>query len=72
MWMCMSCAEIMSEVKYAILKEEEMTWFCTSCRGLAVRAAQTDTLIQDRCRHYNYGKSHGGNTLRKNRTKRGY
>ena len=52
MWMCMSCAEIMSEVKYAILKEDDMTWFCTPCRGLAVQAAQTDKLIEDRCRHY--------------------
>ena len=42
----------MSEVKYAILKEDDMTWFCTPCRGLAVQAAQTDKLIEDRCRHY--------------------
>ena len=29
-----------------------MTWFCTPCRGLAVQAAQTDKLVEDRCRHY--------------------
>ena len=52
MWMCKSCAEIMSKVKYAILKEDDMTWFCTPCRGLAVQAAQTDKLIEDRYRYY--------------------
>ena len=29
-----------------------MTWFCSPCRGLAVQAAQTDRLIEDRCKHY--------------------
>ena len=48
----MSCAGIMSDVKYAILKEDDLTWFCIPCRGLAVQAAQTDKLIEDRCRHY--------------------
>ena len=48
----MSCAGILSEAKFAILKEDDMTWFCTPCRGLAVQAAQTDKLIEDRCRHY--------------------
>ena len=52
LWMCMSCAGILSEAKFAILKEDDMTWFCTPCRGLAVQAAQTDKLIEDRCRHY--------------------
>ena len=52
MWMYMSCAEIVSETKYAILKEADMTWFCSPCRGLAVQAAQTDKLIEDRCKHY--------------------
>ena len=52
LWMCMSCAGILSEAKFAILKEDDMTWFCTPCRGLAVQAAQTDKLIEYRCRHY--------------------
>ena len=45
LWMGMSCAGILSEAKFAILKEDDMTWFCTPCRGLAVQAAQTDKLI---------------------------
>ena len=47
MWICTSCAEIVSEAKYAVLKEDDMTWCCTPCRCLAVQAAQTDKLIED-------------------------
>ena len=34
------------------LQEDDITWFCSACRGLAVQAAQTDKLIEDRCKHY--------------------
>ena len=46
----MNCAGILSEAKFALLKEDDMTWFSTPCRGLAVQAAQTDKLIEDRSR----------------------
>ena len=35
-----------------VLQEDDITWFCAACRGLAVQAAQTDKLIEDRCEHY--------------------
>ena len=44
-WLCMACA-------VGFLQEDDITWFCTACRGLAVQAAQTDKLIEDRCKHY--------------------
>ena len=48
----MSCADIKTDAKFALLKEDDITWFCTPCRGLAVQAAQTDKLIEDRCKFY--------------------
>ena len=51
-WLCMACADIKTEAKFTFLQEDDITWFCTACRGLAVQAAQTDKLIEDRCKHY--------------------
>ena len=51
-WLCMACADIKTEAKFKFLQEDDITWFCTACRGLAVQAAQTDKLIEDRCKHY--------------------
>ena len=48
----MSCADIKTDAKFALLKEDDVTWFCKPCRGLAVQAAQTDKLIEDRCSFY--------------------
>ena len=48
----MACADIKTEAKFKFLQEDDITWFCTACRGLAVQAAQTDKLIEDRCKHY--------------------
>ena len=44
----MSCTDIKTDAKFALLKEDDITWFCTPCRGLAVQAAQTDKLIDAR------------------------
>ena len=51
-WLCMECADIKTEAKFKFLQEDDITWFCSACRGLAVQAAQTDKLIEDRCEHY--------------------
>ena len=48
----MSCADIKTDAKFALLKEDDVTWSCKPCRGLAVQAAQTDKLIEDRCSFY--------------------
>ena len=48
----MECADIKTEAKFNFLQEDDITWFCAACRGLAVQAAQTDKLIEDRCEHY--------------------
>ncbi|KAI0239862.1 hypothetical protein LSAT2_009413 [Lamellibrachia satsuma] len=45
------CAYV-SEAKINLLKDDDLNWFCTTCRGPAVQAAQTDKLIEDRCEHY--------------------
>ena len=29
-----------------------MNWFCITCLGPAIQAAQTDKLTEDRCKHY--------------------
>ena len=51
-WTCATCADIKSDAKFLLMKEDDITWFCTPCRGLAVQAAQTDKLIEDRCKFY--------------------
>lgn len=51
-WLCLVCAGNMSDDTYKLLKQEDITWFCIPCRGPAVQAAQTDKLIEDRCKHY--------------------
>ena len=50
-WICLVCANI-SEAKFNLLKDYDMNWFCITCRGPAIQAAQTDKLIVDRCKHY--------------------
>ena len=42
----------MSETKFNLLKDDDMNWFCTTCWGPAIQTAQTDKLIEDRCKHY--------------------
>ena len=51
-WLCMARADIKTEAKFELLQEDDISLFCTACRGLAVQAAQTDKLIKDRCKHY--------------------
>ena len=41
-----------SEAKFNLLKDDDLNWFCTTCRGPVVQAAQTDKLVEDRCEHY--------------------
>ena len=42
----------MSEAKFNLLKDDDLNWFCATCQDLAVQAAQTDKLIEDRCEPY--------------------
>ena len=39
-------------MKFNLLKDDDMNWFCITCRSPAIQAAQTDKLIEDRCKHY--------------------
>ena len=50
-WIYLVCANI-SEAKFNLLKDDDMNWFCITCRGPAIQAAQTVKLIEDRCKHY--------------------
>ena len=49
-WICLVYANV-SEAKFNHLKDDDLNWFCTTCRGPVVQAAQTDKLIEDRCEH---------------------
>ena len=49
--MCLMCANVL-EAKFNLLKDDDLNWFCTTCWGPALQAAQTDKLIEDRCEHY--------------------
>ncbi|KAI0210881.1 hypothetical protein LSAT2_004349, partial [Lamellibrachia satsuma] len=50
-WICHVCANI-SEAKFNLLKDDDINWFCITCRSPVIQAAQTDKLIEDRCKHY--------------------
>ena len=50
-WVCLVCANI-SKAKFNLLNDDDMNWFCITCRGPAIQAAYTNKLIENRCKHY--------------------
>ena len=51
-WLCLDCAHLTQDDYNLIQSRKFMHWFCAECEEPAIKAAQDDNLVEDKCREF--------------------
>ena len=51
-WFCLKCARLPDEAYAFMVSNASVHWFCPGCEESALKAAQTDKLIEERCQEF--------------------
>ena len=51
-WHCTACAGMSDDVHAFMASNKTIHWFCAGCEEAALKAAQSDKLIEERCKEF--------------------